>query len=132
MGIVLYVKTSLFILLDKAGKPKRRGDQTPEKVAMPVPSSAGVVDENGQTNQTVTNVLSGEDIDSLAVNIEELQKVWEIFLSLSKGYVSIFFYAIRSFEVPIISVVECLITCLVSELLKDKKGKVIVICHLEY
>ena len=98
--IVLYAKTILFILLDKAGKPKRRGDQTPEKAATPVPSSAGVLDENGQTNQTVTNVLSGEDIDSLAVNIEELQKVWEILLSLSKGYVNIFlFYAIRTFKV---------------------------------
>ena len=89
--IVLYAKTSLFILLDKAGKPKRRGDQTPEKVATPVPSSAGVLDENGQTNQTVTNVLSGEDIDSLAVNIEELQKVWEICCRYQKD-MSIYFY----------------------------------------
>jgi hypothetical protein len=60
---------------DKAGKPKRKGEQTPDKVATPVPSSAGVVDENAPGNQTITNVLSGEDIDSLAVSIEELQKV---------------------------------------------------------
>ena len=76
------VETIWGILLDKAGKPKKKGDQTPDKVATPVPSSVGVVDENGQTNQAVTNVLSGEDIDSLAVNIEELQKVWGIFLFL--------------------------------------------------
>ena len=62
-------------LLDKAGKPKRKGDQTPDKAATPVPSSAGVVDENGPGNQAISNVLSGEDIESLAVSIEELQKV---------------------------------------------------------
>ena len=63
--------------LDKAGKPKKKGDQTPDKVATPVPSSVGVADENGPGNQTITNILSGEDIDSLAVSIEELQKVSE-------------------------------------------------------
>ncbi|XP_028402373.1 MYCBP-associated protein-like [Dendronephthya gigantea] len=59
---------------DKSVKAKKKGDQTPEKVPTPVPSSAGVADEAGQGNQAINNVLSGEDIDSLAVNIEELQK----------------------------------------------------------
>ena len=65
------------------GKQKRKGDQTPDKAATPVPSSAGVTDENGHVNQIITNVLSGEDIDSLAVNIDELQKVFNGFFSLT-------------------------------------------------
>ena len=80
-------------LLDKTGKPKRKGDQTPDKVATPVPSSAGVVDDSGQGNQPITNVLSGEDIDSLAVNMEELQKVSDVFLS----FLIYSFHFIRTF-----------------------------------
>lgn len=65
-------------MLDKPGKQKKKDDQTPDKAATPVPSSAGVADDAGHPNTIITNVLSGEDIDSLAVNIEELQKVFPV------------------------------------------------------
>ena len=61
------------LLLDKT-KPKRRGDVTPEKSMTPVPSVVGVSDE-GQSNQPVASVLSKEDIQSLAINVDDLKKV---------------------------------------------------------
>ena len=83
--VAVFLIEMILHFVDKSAKPKKRGDQTPEKAATPVPSSAGLADERGQGNQAINNVLSGEDIDSLAVNIEELQKVsfisflWPIF-----------------------------------------------------
>ena len=40
----------------------------------PVPSVVGVSDES-QSNQPVASVLSKEDIQSLAINVEDLKKV---------------------------------------------------------
>ena len=63
---------SLYVHTDKPAKPKRRGDQTPEKSVTPEPSIQGVSDES---NQIIGGVLSREDVESLAVNFDELQKV---------------------------------------------------------
>ncbi|XP_046857435.1 MYCBP-associated protein-like [Xenia sp. Carnegie-2017] len=56
---------------DKVVRSKKKGDQTPDKITTPVPLS---MVEDLNCNEALNNVLSGEDIESLAVNMTELLK----------------------------------------------------------
>lgn len=65
----------LFIcVLDKSAKSKKRDGGTPDKMSSPVGSAVHIPDELC-TGPSVGKVISGDDIDSLAINVDELKKV---------------------------------------------------------
>lgn len=64
---------SVFVL-DKSAKSKKRDGGTPDKMSSPIGSAVHIPDELC-TGPSVGKVISGDDIDSLAINVEELKKV---------------------------------------------------------
>lgn len=61
-------------VLDKSAKTKKRDGGTPDKMGSPVGSAVHIQDEVC-TGPFVGKVISGDDIDSLAINLDELKKV---------------------------------------------------------
>lgn len=61
-------------VLDKSAKSKKRDGGTPDKMSSPIGSAVHIPDELC-TGPSVGKVISGDDIDSLAINVEELKKV---------------------------------------------------------
>lgn len=59
---------------DKSAKTKKRDGGTPDKMGSPVGSAVHIQDEVC-TGPSVGKVISGDDIDSLAINLDELKKV---------------------------------------------------------
>ncbi|XP_078360278.1 MYCBP-associated protein-like [Oculina patagonica] len=59
---------------DKSAKSKKRDGGTPDKMSSPAGSAVHIPDELC-TGPSVGKVISGDDIDSLAINVEELKKV---------------------------------------------------------
>ena len=66
----------LLYVADKSAtsKSRKRDGGTPDKLSSPVGSAVHIPDEIC-TGPPVGKVISGEDIDSLAINVEELKKV---------------------------------------------------------
>ena len=61
---------------DKSAKTKKRDGGTPDKMSSPIGSAVHIPDELC-TGPSVGKVISGDDIDSLAINVDELKKVKE-------------------------------------------------------
>ena len=59
---------------DKSAKSKKRDGGTPDKMSSPVGSAVHIQDELC-TGPPVGKVITGDDIDSLAINVDELKKV---------------------------------------------------------
>ena len=59
---------------DKSAKSKKRDGGTPDKMSSPVGSAVHIPDELC-TGPSVGKVITGDDIDSLAINLDELKKV---------------------------------------------------------
>jgi len=59
---------------DKSAKSKKRDGGTPDKMSSPVGSAVHIPDELC-TGPSVGKVITGDDIDSLAINVDELKKV---------------------------------------------------------
>ena len=59
---------------DKSAKSKKRDGGTPDKMSSPVGSAVHIQDEIC-TGPSIGKVISGDDIDSLAINVDELKKV---------------------------------------------------------
>ena len=64
----------LIFFLDKSAKTKKRDGGTPDKMSSPIGSAVHIPDELC-TGPSVGKVISGDDIDSLAINVDELKKV---------------------------------------------------------
>lgn len=59
---------------DKSAKTKKRDGGTPDKMSSPIGSAVHIPDELC-TGPSVGKVISGDDVDSLAINVDELKKV---------------------------------------------------------
>ena len=68
------VCTCTLHVLDKSAKSKKRDGGTPDKMSSPVGSAVHIPDELC-TGPSVGKVITGDDIDSLAINVDELKKV---------------------------------------------------------
>ena len=70
-------KVIFVLVVDKStatGKSKKR-DGTPDKLSSPVGSAVLINQDETYPGPPVGKVISGEDIDSLAINVTELEKV---------------------------------------------------------
>ena len=63
---------------DKSAKSKKRDGGTPDKMSSPVGSAVHMPDELC-TGPSVGKVITGDDIDSLAINLDELKKVFRLY-----------------------------------------------------
>ena len=62
------------VFIDKSAKSKKRDGGTPDKMSSPVGSAVHIPDELC-IGPSVGKVITGDDIDSLAINVDELKKV---------------------------------------------------------
>ena len=72
-----FYKVTFVLVVDKStatGKSKKR-DGTPDKLSSPVGSAVLINQDENYPGPPVGKVISGEDIDSLAINVTELEKV---------------------------------------------------------
>ena len=93
--------TFTLCVIDKSAKSKKRDGGTPDKMSSPVGSTMHIPDELC-TGPSIGKVITGDDIDCLAINVDELKKV-----SVKAFFNVIIYCYIQEFKMMFLLIVSC-------------------------